>query len=72
MGTYQEKLKEIQNTFCEGASNLLTIHINHIIEKYGNWNKYPRKVKKYLKKKLWWDLRNSDKIKDGELLVLIR
>lgn len=33
MGTYyQEKLKELQNTFCEGASNLLTIHINHIIK----------------------------------------
>lgn len=72
MGIYQEKLKEIQKTFCEGASNLLTIHINYIIKKYGNWNKYPRKVKKYLKKKLWWDLRNSDKIKDGELQVLIR
>jgi hypothetical protein len=71
METYQEKLKELQNTFCEGASNLLTIHINHIIKKYGNWNKYPRKIKKFLKKKLWWDLRNSELIKDGELLVKV-
>ena len=47
--TYQEKLKELQNTFCEGASSLLTIHINYIIKKYGNWNKYPRKIKKFLK-----------------------
>lgn len=70
--TYQEELKYIQATFSENASRLLTSHFNCIIKKYSRWNKYPRKIKKFLKKKLWWNLRNSDIIKDGDLKVITR
>lgn len=69
---YSQKLKEIQNVFCEGAANLIRAHFNYFIDKYGNWNKYPRKIKKKLKKSPLWNLRYHDKIKEDELKIEMR
>lgn len=46
--SYKEKLKEIQNIFCEGTSELLTIHINYIHETFKDKkkaNRYIREMK---------------------------
>lgn len=68
---YHQKLEEIQNVFCSGVSELLTYHVNYVINRYGNWKRYPRKVKKFLKKKQWWELKDNQKLSDGELKVAI-
>ena len=60
---YREKVEEIQGAFADAVKSLLASHFNFIINKYGNWKKYPRKIKKYLKKKKLWftkDLRLFD------------
>ena len=69
---YQQKLKEIQDIFCKGISTLVTNHFNYFIDKYGNWDKYPRKIKKKLKKSPLWNFRYHDKIKESELKVETR
>lgn len=66
---YTEKLQEIKDEFSRGLSKLLVKHCNHVIVKYGNWKKYPRKVKKYLKKEQYWNLRESDLLKDNDIKV---
>lgn len=66
---YTEKLQEIKEEFSRGLSKLLVKHYNHAIIKYGNWKKYPRKVKKYLKKEQYWNLRESDLLKDSDIKV---
>ena len=48
---YMLELKRIQSTFSEDASKIITNYINYIVKKYGNWKRYPRKIKKFLKKK---------------------
>lgn len=68
---YYQKLEEIQDIFCSGVSELLTRHINYIINRYSNWKRYPRKIKKFLKKKQWWELKDNQKLSDGELIVTI-
>lgn len=66
---YSQKLRQIQKIFAEGISDMITNHINFFIEKYGNWEKYPRKVKKKLKKTFLWNLRYHDKIEEGTIKV---
>ena len=46
---YPTALKEIQETFCDNLGNMVADHFNWIITKYGGWNRYPRKIKKFLK-----------------------
>lgn len=59
---YWERLKQIQNTFCNGVQDLILIHYNSFIKKYGGWPKYPRKIKKRLKKTTLWTLRHRTEI----------
>lgn len=60
--SYQEKLKQVQNIFCNGIQDLILIHYNSFIKKYGGWSKYPRKIKKRLKKTTLWTLRHRTEI----------
>lgn len=69
---YRQKLKEIQSIFSQEISELVTNHFNYFIDKYGNWDKYPRKIKKKLKKSPLWNLRYHDKIKKDEIKVEMR
>lgn len=61
--------EKMENLFEQGLNDVLRCHINHIIEKYAGWKHYPRKVKKMLKKKDWWDLRNSKKLEPNDMIV---
>ena len=61
--------EKMENLFEQGLNSILRCHINHIIEKYAGWKQYPRKVKKMLKKKGWWDLRNSKKLEPNDMIV---
>ena len=54
---FRQEIEEIKNKFGDGLSKVPTEHTNNIIKKYGNWNKYPRKIKKMLKKEHWWELK---------------
>ena len=67
---YFKKLREIQKEFGDGLSQVLTNHFNYVIKKYGNWNRYPRKVKKMLKKEKLWELKNSEFLKRNDVKVL--
>ena len=67
---YFKKLREIQKEFGDGLSQVLTNHFNYVIKKYSNWNRYPRKVKKMLKKEKFWKLKNSEFLKRDDVKVL--
>lgn len=70
---YQEKLQDIQNTFCGGVQDLILIHFNSFIKKYGGWLRYPRKVKKKLKKGTLWNLRHRTELfKKDDFNILVR
>ena len=69
---YQQKLKEIQDIFCKGISTLVINHFNYFIDKYGNCYKYPRKIKKKLKKSPLWNFRYHDNIKKDKIKVEMR
>ena len=69
---YSMELERIQSTFSEDASKIITNHINYIVKKYGNWKRYLRKIKKFLKKKFWWNLRNFGRIEHGKVKVIVR
>lgn len=56
--TYEDKLKEVQKTFTDGIETLLKSHTRYIVNRYGCWKKYPRKIKKMLKKRGWWEIKN--------------
>ena len=60
--SYSEKLKDIQDVFCNGVQDLILIHFNSFIKKYGGWNRYPRKIKKKLKKGTLWNLRHRTEL----------
>ena len=67
---YFKKLREIQKEFGDGLSQVLINHFNYVIKKYSNWNRYPRKVKKMLKKEKLWELKNSEFLKRNDVKVL--
>lgn len=67
---YFEELKKVQKEFGDGLSQVLTNHFNYIIKKYSNWSRYPRKVKKMLKKEKLWNLRNSEFLEENDIKVL--
>ena len=66
---YEEKLKEAQREFAQRLSQILTNHYNHIITTYSGWNRYPRKVKKMLKRENWWGLKDKNILGPGEIKV---
>ena len=66
---YFNKLQEVKDDFSVGLSKMLIEHYNHIITKYGKWKRYPRKVKKYLKKEQYWNLKESKLLKDNDIKV---
>ena len=68
---YMMELKRVQSTFSEDASKIIVSYINYIVKKYGNWKRYPRKIKKFLKKKFWWNLRNY-KLQEDDIKVIVR
>lgn len=69
---YPAKLREIQATFCGGLEELFINHVNWIIRKYGGWKKYPRKVKKLLKNKGWWKLKDLSSLQKSDIKVSIK
>lgn len=68
---YFEELKRMQQNTCELLGTALTFYINRIAEKYGNWKRYPRKVKKFLKKRNLWVFRKLSKVEEGDIQVSI-
>ena len=62
---YYSELENIEKTFGKNMGELLRTHINH----WSNWNKYPRKTKKYMKKKGFWNLRKCPPINEGDVTV---
>lgn len=45
MSTYKEQLKEIQKTFCEGCTELISNHMNYIHEVFSD----KKKAKKFIR-----------------------
>lgn len=68
---YFTSLKNIQEESSKKLTELFTKHFNYIIKKYGRWSKYPRKVKKTLKKERWWELRNSEILENDSAIKII-
>lgn len=68
--SYWEKLKELEDVFCNGIEDLLLIHLNSFIKKYGGWNRYPRKIKKRLKKGTLWHLRHRTELFEKDDFVI--
>ena len=54
--SYFENLQEVQKTFSENIKELFKSQISC----YKGWKRYPRKIKKNLKKTFWWNLKNCD------------
>lgn len=72
--SYKEKLKELQNVFCEGVSELLTIHCNYIHETFADKkkaNKYIREMGLNTLDKLpnLYNFMNIPKVSDGDIKV---
>ena len=51
MSYFDEKLKEVQNTFSELFSDTMHRHFSY----YAFWKKYPRKIKKKMKRTPLWE-----------------
>ena len=50
METYETRLKNLRETIQQGITDLISNYYNYHLKKYGGWNRYPRKIKKRLKK----------------------
>ena len=50
METYETRLKNLRETIQQGITDLISNYYNYQLKKYGGWNRYPRKIKKKLKK----------------------
>lgn len=62
---YFSELENVEKTFDKNIGEILRKHINH----WANWPKYPRKTKKYMKKKGYWTLRKCPPINEGDITV---
>ena len=62
---YYSELENIEKTYCKTIGDMLRKHINH----WANWNKYPRKTKKYMKKMGYWNLRKCPHINEGDITI---
>ena len=69
---YSTALQKIQKTFCDGLGDLVTGHCNWIINKYGGWKRYPRKIKKSLKRKGWWSIKDLSPVNKGDFHIKIK
>ena len=69
---YTTLLKEIQETFCSNLEYSVVNHFNWIITKYGGWNRYPRKIKKFLKGNSWWVIKDMPLINVKDVKVRIK
>ena len=63
---YFKELEEIENKFEKDIGGLFESYVNY----WSGWNKYPRKTKKYMKKKGLWGLRKLPKL-NGDISVHI-
>ena len=62
---YSAHSQQLYDKFNTGVNELY-----YIIEKYGNYERYPRKLKKFLKKKHWWEItRRVKKLNPGDITV---
>ena len=50
MQTSETRLKNLRETIQQGIADLISNYYNYQLKKYGDWNRYPRKIKKKLKK----------------------
>lgn len=50
MQIYETRLKNLRETIQHGITALISNYYNYQLKKYGDWNRYPRKIKKKLKK----------------------
>lgn len=57
---YSEMLKNMEKELCDSLELMLYEHLKSMHEKYGFWLKYPRKVKKFLKKEGFWDIKDKE------------
>ena len=69
---YPAALKEIQETFCSNLEYSVVNHFNWIITKYGAWNRYPRKIKKFLKRNSWWVIKDMSLINVEDVKIRIK
>lgn len=66
---YWEKVNEIAEFSANCIKSIITSHFNSIVNKYGNWRRYPRKIKKFLKKKQWWNIKDAGMLNEGLIRV---
>ena len=60
--------QQLYDKFNTGVNELY-----YIIEKYGNYERYPRKLKKFLNKKQWWEIiKRGNKLNPGLVTVTNR
>lgn len=57
---YSEMLKNMKKELCDSLELMLYEHLKSMHEKYGFWLKYPRKVKKLLKKEGFWNIKDEE------------
>ena len=67
---YFERLKQVQNILSENIKQVVMYNFNYFIDKYGGWKRYPRKIKKKLKRNPLWNCRNCNKIEENKLRVI--
>ncbi len=49
---------EKREVTADTLGELLSKSFNAVIDKYKGWKRYPRKIKKFLKREGWWDVKN--------------
>ena len=55
---YWEEIEKTKKELSNELIELLFNHFNSMYEKYHDWKKYPRKVKRMLKKEGFWNIKN--------------
>lgn len=57
---YYKEIENMKKELCNSLEFLLYEHLKSMHEKYGFWLKYPRKVKKLLKKEGFWNIKDEE------------
>ena len=57
---YHKEIENMKKELCSFLESLLYEHFKSMHEKYGFWLKYPRKVKKLLKKEGFWNIKDEE------------
>ena len=63
---YRQYLEDLNEVSCR----VLSFYLHEWLLKYNGWKKYPRKVKKYMKKHHIWNTRNQ-KIQPKDFSIFI-